>query len=459
MRMVNSEIQKYYWQGFSLQRRLAMPLVILAIAFIIFITNEYQPFSAVKSFAYYGYYIVVFLWGGYQAAHAVVEEVKENTWDNQRLSSISPWQLTIGKLLGSTLYTWYGGLILLALYYFAANMAFSEGYGNYDDPSLMAFTLLGSGLLCQALAMLTSMVPVSMRLRREQMHVAAYFILGLVLSGPFLVIGSEFARQTYRGYESFNATVSWMGLSLQSDYFFMLTLVLAIAWTLVAIYRFMRDALKFQNTPVVWGAFVLFYMVYIGGLANRADMHSNFGFWQWFWNGSLSVAFVLAVCATYVSFFAENLNITRYRALFHYWHQANLHKMAHWIPMWAVSFLLAVVAGVLALFDLTFGYPMFVLSCLLFLVRDACLFHYFTLQPSGRLPTLAALFYLGILYLLVPNIIAGLGVQGLGFWFHPVSDANASLPALLPGIVQALVAVWLVRMRYQKINAAMEATA
>src|SRR5690606_10106396 len=53
--------------------------------------------------------------GTYQASMAFREEIRNNTWDFQRMSSIGPWQLAGGKFLGVTSYAWYVGILLLVV--------------------------------------------------------------------------------------------------------------------------------------------------------------------------------------------------------------------------------------------------------------------------------------------------------------------------------------------------------
>ena len=54
--------------------------------------------------------ILLALWGARAAADAVFGEVADRTWDAQRMSSIGPWTMSWGKLLGATVFSWYGAL-------------------------------------------------------------------------------------------------------------------------------------------------------------------------------------------------------------------------------------------------------------------------------------------------------------------------------------------------------------
>lgn len=56
--------------------------------------------------------LVAAFWGARRAADAVASELRERTWDAQRLSGVGPIQMTIGKLFGAPAGAWY--VILLA---------------------------------------------------------------------------------------------------------------------------------------------------------------------------------------------------------------------------------------------------------------------------------------------------------------------------------------------------------
>ena len=55
----------------------------------------------------------VVLWGTRSAALSVVGEIRERTWDSQKLSSIGPSQMVWGKLFGATFANWFGGALCL----------------------------------------------------------------------------------------------------------------------------------------------------------------------------------------------------------------------------------------------------------------------------------------------------------------------------------------------------------
>lgn len=83
------------------QSRLRIPFGAAALS----AGTSYRP-AAVATFLYY---VIVVLWGSRNAALGVVGEIRERTWDVQRLSALSAGQMTWGKLFGATIYI-YGRL-------------------------------------------------------------------------------------------------------------------------------------------------------------------------------------------------------------------------------------------------------------------------------------------------------------------------------------------------------------
>jgi pimeloyl-ACP methyl ester carboxylesterase len=55
--------------------------------------------------------VLTILWGTRLAANSILDEMADKTWDWQRLSILSPWTMTWGKLFGATAFAWYGGLV------------------------------------------------------------------------------------------------------------------------------------------------------------------------------------------------------------------------------------------------------------------------------------------------------------------------------------------------------------
>src|SRR6201999_1389879 len=96
-------------------RAIAMPIVLGVIFYIASQLYLGSKESEVGSATTGIFFLLVKIWGGHKAADSVLDEVNDNTWDFQKLSALSPWSLAFGKLFGSSIYCWYGGLIAFAV--------------------------------------------------------------------------------------------------------------------------------------------------------------------------------------------------------------------------------------------------------------------------------------------------------------------------------------------------------
>lgn len=93
---MNPELRRNLWLEFSLHRLIGMPAV-LALLFALFGSFGGAWRERVFTAALWGFVILAHFWGTRQASAAVTDEVRDRTWDWQRLSALSPWQMTWGK--------------------------------------------------------------------------------------------------------------------------------------------------------------------------------------------------------------------------------------------------------------------------------------------------------------------------------------------------------------------------
>lgn len=445
---LSSEIQKYYWQDFSLQRLIAMPAVMAAIIWLINLIKTNHVASSVATFASIGFFPLVFIWGGYRAASCVIEEIQGNTWDNQRLSSVSPWQLSLGKLFGSTLYPWYGGLLALAIYVVA-------GVQEYPTTTLYnAMLWLLAGLFCHAVALLVSMQALRTQNRYGKYHPILYLIFALIASQVFYGYGSVLSEAARRGNTM--DPVQWYGQEFSASAFIFLSLCAFFLWAVVGVYRMMREELKFRNTPFVWGAFVVFLMTYISGFIYiRTDFFESLGYGNLLSQSRLGVAFIIGMSSAYAMLLFDTLTITRYRILCHQWRRKQWRKLLETLPMWVMSVALSALVAVLFVSYSLAGSKasvsiVFTLGVFLFLLRDICILHYFTFVPGSKRAVAATAFYLAILYSLLPSIFMAANQFGTLSLFYPAISGKAV--DLLPQIAEAAVACLVLRARYRHIS-------
>ena len=120
------------------------------------------------------------MWGGFLVSNTINEEIRNGTWDNQRLSPISPWKMTIGKLFGSALYTWYGSIIMLIIYAYSSLRYLPTSHVMYNLSMLIL-----SGIFCHLVALLITTQSIkSKKLHKSSSSIAA-LIVSLIASGYF----------------------------------------------------------------------------------------------------------------------------------------------------------------------------------------------------------------------------------------------------------------------------------
>src|SRR4029453_8714995 len=80
--MNDAELVRNIWLELTARRTVQMVVVVG----LILLTANATPFLNVAHVAQYLFYAIVVLWGTRDAAQAVVGEIRERTWDFQRLS-------------------------------------------------------------------------------------------------------------------------------------------------------------------------------------------------------------------------------------------------------------------------------------------------------------------------------------------------------------------------------------
>ena len=95
---MNPELRRNLWLELAPKRVLAMVLI---IGLIVVMVTPWQRSDR----SWVLYFIALAFGVGYGphlAAQSVIGEVVQRTWDAQRASALSAWQMTLSKILGGT---------------------------------------------------------------------------------------------------------------------------------------------------------------------------------------------------------------------------------------------------------------------------------------------------------------------------------------------------------------------
>jgi hypothetical protein len=412
---MNPEFRRNLWLELT-PRRVAFMVAILALVFFAAgVSGEYTPGAAARVF----YYFIVIFWGARSAGLSVVGEIRDHTWDSQRLSSIGALQMTWGKLFGSTIYNWFGGAICLVV-------IAVQGFASQSPVTVLIdlIYLVTAGLIAQSVSLLASLIAIRRRQKHSGLEVFLYQIVGIVAAvGVFYIWeAADPAGAILLGRKATDF-IAWWGATLDARPFLLVSLAVFAAWILTGCYREMRRELKLRNGPLVWLGFLVFMGLYVAGFDAWLSQDKQTAQWS-------IVALRLALAATtygvltYLMVFLEPKDRVLYR-----WYGTQvgagriglaLGSLQAWImSFFATAFVSVALILWLGAHHQPGDYQMIVASTLGFLTRDVAIFVLFATLPGRRRGDFAVLATLVALYVLFPAILDGLGLHGAQMLFHP----------------------------------------
>jgi len=439
----NPELRRNIWLDFNYHRIIMAPIIIGLIVYIVYLTGS-QSSAATIAFELACFFI--FLWGTKRSSETVIDEINNSTWDFQRQSSISPWAMTWGKLIGSTLYSWYGTAICLLLYSLLRTNTSHDFSGQILTSSLsisqeLSLLLLG-GLFSQAIALLLS-IQVLSQIRREKTNKTFRYFLAAFIIGAFT---TNFCFNALKGYDQ---QISWHGYAFALGPFALTSLILFLGWAIIGLQRSFCKELQYQNIPWIWAGFNIFCMIYFSGLTSFQDFQfENLHFpeletiQQQLANAPLYTALFSAQLLTYFSLFTDDLSLIRYKHFFSRIKEHNTIESLQQLPWWTISFTLTVIAGLIAMIKQQgvifekFSPTIFILTSIFFLLRDIELIHYFNFSKNPKKALSTAVLYLFLLYMLLPLLFSALHLNSLLPLFLPSWGQNTLLAFI--GIVVQL---------------------
>ncbi|MCP4043086.1 MAG: hypothetical protein GY731_14215 [Gammaproteobacteria bacterium] len=428
---MNPEFLRNLWLELSPHRLAAMPLVLFMIFGFVYVSDSIWAGDSLAFTAIFLFVILAGIWGAKQAGESVLSEIQERTWDWQRMSGISPWAMAWGKLLGSTIFVWYGGFLCL-LVFVGGSIQTRTGAWIMETASL----LLGVALLVQSLALYASLLVIRQHRQLVPRRSSILYLLALMTMFPFF----SFIEAGYY------PTVYWYGIPFRLIDFVLFSLATFIFWTVLGIYRLMRAELQFRNQPWTWLLFVAYLMAYVSGFGEAGL------------TGRMMIGYFIALGLTLLMVLVEPKDPVVWRSLFHSLRNAAWRNSLEILPRWSLTLLLAVAlaCGLLAVTpELPRWFPPkllqfngFVLALLLFLIRDIGIILYLGLAERAKRPEFAAVIYLLLLYSVVPGILlsTNLGDWTVAFWPRPDVSIGTSI---FPAMVEAAIMLILVAKRWR----------
>lgn len=429
---MNPELRRNIWLELSGARMVIAPITVMLVLLIGFKSDGANGVCT----ASWCLIVALSVWGGARTARSVVVEVQDNTWDFQRTSAMNAAEMTIGKLLGAPIFAAYASVIpLVAIFLYNLRRL-----GPVAALEICVSTILC--ILCINAVSLISSIEAGAKARelRRTSRVAMPFVpvLALLFGGPSLM--SVFERWTRSS--RFEVGIQWWGLTFNGSQFLLFSSLVFATWAVVGAYRLMRVELQFHTGPAVFSAFLLFLPLYMTPLAKFPELSSLQIFAMTLLGVGASLAYFLVL--------TERLGVVRLRKLVSVWRSGMIRDGFSRLPRFFVAAcaavcgaLLIIVAGPLKGIDAV-DQVLGSLSIVLFLVRDMSLVLGVFITPKGsRWNELAALFYLAILYIVLPILFKLFGLEilfGLFYPFTPKNNFLVSFPLALVGC--GVTVVW-----------------
>ncbi len=429
---MNPELQRYLWLELTPHRLVAAPVILAGIFTLVWLGSNGDALDHMGTVAYWVVIAVGVLWGARATSEAVTSEVLEGTWDQQRLSSLSPWSMTWAKLAGAPAFTWYVCAPCLALVAIGGATRMAPA-----DAAAHALLLGLVILFAQAMGLLASLHLASREAPLARRSALGLHVVGLVTAVPPLLYSVNAYHQGWGG------PVVWFGSEWHPGAFVFLSVGAFAAWTVVGCLRLMGAELQLRNTPLAWTGFVVFCMAYAAGWAwhdGRAPATVIEINGVEVVDASLLCAHGVALALGYGMLFLERKDPVSLRRMLADLGRGSVREALEGLPLWTLTLPLAGAVTAALIVD---GSPAATLgaSSLVFFARDAGIVMFLNLGRRRARADAAALLYLVLLYGLVPAILAAATGVSMAGWLFP-DVAGGVLPGMSSGAVQA-VAVWL----------------
>ena len=403
---MNAELRRNFWLEISSHRLIAFPVIILLISWLTWMTSSPNDMIMINAWIL-GFMSV--LWGSRLTANSLTEEVTNRTWESQRMLPMYPWTMTWGKILGSTLFVWYGSAICLGLILITASTK-QITINYYSLANLLCF-----GLFSQVFAFYLSVLLHRLHSIEGRFRVFSIQALSVITGLSIFSLGAD----SIIGSQQAQVLVSWYQFEIPRTSFILLSWLAFLSFAFAGSYRLLRLELQCQNLPWFWLLFLGFVVGYILGLVPSAEPVKRYpmllAFQEVFLHPTL--AYIIIISFIFLGAYCEPKHVIPIRKWMSKLEQGLWFQAIKLTPTWIVALCLALPVWLYLLFcTLSYEIPVhegvtktkmifWYTSLLLFLLRDIGLLYYFTIDPRSKRGHIASIIYIILLYSLVPGLL------------------------------------------------------
>ena len=379
---MNAEFKRNLWLELSAQRILMTATVLGLIFWLVSAVQSPTPAENVRNAASLLFIAVVWLWGGRQAGCSISDELRDKTWDQQRMSAMRPWPMTWGKLWGATALSWCGGAICLVVMLAA---------GWQDEQA----NVVGEAALLVVGAVLIHSLILAATIHVSRGH-PSWVQRGLLL-WVLLIVGAGVVISVLVQLPSGSTPWVWYGYTFERESLLLGSMLLFAACGVFASYRAMSNALSIRTIVWAWPLLALILAVYSTGFVDPARG------WAAILSRLSMAGLFISAAMSYLALFSDPHGVMLWKKILVHVKSADLRGALEHLPLWpstmVLCFVFALAAWVSPLEPVPDGWEGAPLVVALRLLRDASVFTFFSFSPKARWvvgSTLVTLFVLAI---------------------------------------------------------------
>lgn len=414
---MNPEFQRNLWLEWSAHRVILLGVVLASVFVLVSLFDPNGVGNVVANAALSLFVLATMMWGSHRAGDAMLDELRERTWDTQRMSAMSPWAMTWGKLCGATVMPWFAGTVCLVVYTVAR-----FGPSLAERLQIVA-SCVAAAVLVQALSLIGALVGTRLE-KHARSTLASWSALGAIVL--LLVYFSVYYRST--------DAIVWFGLHCDRLDFLTVSLFALAAWTVFGAYRMMSSELAVATRPWAWCAFVMYLTIYFAGAFIRPEWPLERGLALF---GAAGL--VVAVGASYLAAFALFRDPLTFHRLATYARARHWRRFFEELPVWTASFALAIgfaiLCAALATAPVYSGERVEAVGLagvviVLYAVRNIGLLYYFTYGDSHRRVETTTVICIAVISWLLPSIAESAGLTAVQWllrpplWDHPLAASG-----------------------------------
>jgi hypothetical protein len=390
--MKNPELTKQLWL-YEIKISTVL-LLILFVSITWFVSESIFSLFITKYIAIFGFLFFGVVVGSITVGNAFQKEVVANTWSAQRMGSIKPSSLLLGKLLGPSLTSWGAGIFCLLIYLANTN--------NLPE------SLMNSAILCLIAVSFqaTSLNKAIIQVFRERVSGHSNSIIFLLILMPLLLphISDTLIPTWYHLKTSYNNPI-WFSISYEKKLFTLSVLIFITCWSIFGAYRTLTLETGVKSAPWAYVLFILSMGLLVSGFSAGNGGVDALRMW-------LSCTSIIASVASYLAAISFTSSFSQYLSTLKYLKEKQFRLALNEAPLWLSASFLAITLGV---FSTVMGVdPIFTnakltntgsaaLAIALLAFRDVLFLSFLQMRYSVRLSSLSFLFFLVIVNKLIPQ--------------------------------------------------------